>query len=226
MQGAPCCYTHAEMALVPDNEVNQAAAAGLLGGGGVVAYPTDTLYGLGASLAHAPAVERVFAIKGRPTGQGIPVLIASWEQLEQVAAEVPGQALELAQRFWPGALTLVLRKRPTVPDAATGGGDTVAVRQPDHPTPLSLIAACGPITGTSANLSGGPQPTTAQEVTRQLGGAVDMVLDGGPALGGVPSTVLDLTMNPPVIVRLGAISIELLREVCPVELALTASAPA
>jgi L-threonylcarbamoyladenylate synthase len=191
-----------------------------------VAYPTDTLYGLGASIANAAAVARVFAIKGRGAGHGVPVLVASVAQLGQVAMEVPTAALDLARRFWPGGLTMVLRGHPSMPEAVTVG-NTVAVRHPDHPVPLALIAECGgPITGTSANARGGPQPTTALEVERQLGNLVDMVLDGGPCAGDVPSTILDLTVSPARVVRTGAIPLEELRAVCLVEAVPGPSAPA
>ena len=213
------------MRCVADNEANRQAAGSMLRRGGVIAYPTDTLYGLGAVVTDIHAVERVFAIKGRPAGQGLPVLVASVEQVREVAAEVPPLALEMARRFWPGGLTLVLRKQPSIPDMVTGG-PTIAVRQPGHAAPLALIAECGsPITGTSANSSGGPQPTTAQEVVRQLGEAVDLVLDGGPCPSDLPSTILDLTLDPARVLRVGAIAVEALREVCLVEVSLPADAP-
>ena len=147
-------------------------------------------------------------------------MVASLAQLGEVAVDIPAVAIELASCFWPGALTLVVHRHPSVPEAVTGGLSTVAVRQPDHLTPLALIAACGaPITGTSANYSGGPQPASAQEVVRQLGDAVDMVLDGGTCPGGVPSTILDVTVSPPTVLRLGAVSVERLRAVCAVAVA-------
>ena len=210
--------------IVPDNEANRRVAGAVLRAGGVVAYPTDTLYGLGAAVTDVRAVERVFAIKGRSAGQGLPVLVTSVQQVEQLAAEVPPLALELARRFWPGGLTLVLRKHASVPELLTGG-DTIAVRQPDHPAPLALIEGCGsPITGTSANKSGGPQPSTAQEVVRQLGETVDMVLDGGTCPGAVHSTVLDLTVDPPRVLRIGAVPVAALQEACPVALAIPSAA--
>ena len=203
---------------VPDNEPNRQKASALLRQGGVVAYPTDTLYGLGASVASAAAVERVFVIKGRRAGQPLPVLVASVAQLDQVASEVSAEALEMTERFWPGALTLVLRSQPWLPAALTGGGPTIAVRQPNHATPLALIASCGsPITGTSANRSGGEQPATAEQVVEQLGDAADLVLDGGTCPGGVASTIVDLTVIPARVLRQGALSLDALRSVCPVE---------
>jgi L-threonylcarbamoyladenylate synthase len=209
---------------VADNEANRRAAGSMLRLSGVVAYPTDTLYGLGAVVTNIHAVGRIFAIKGRLAGQGLPVLVSSVEQLNEVAVEIPTLALEMARRFWPGGLTLVLRKHPSIPGLVTGG-QTIAVRQPDHPAPLALIAECGsPITGTSANRSGGPQPTTAQEVVRQLGEAVDLVLDGGPCSSDMPSTVLDLTTDPARVLRVGALAVEALLKVCPVEVSLPTGA--
>ena len=212
------------MPRLPDTDENRLAAGQLLRAGGVIAYPTDTLYGLGASVFDSEAVGRVFAIKGRATGQGLPVLVDGLERLEQVADELPAAALELARKFWPGPLTLVLPRHPGLPEAVTGG-DTVAVRQPAHPSPLALIAACGsPITGTSANRSGGPDPATAAAVIGQLGASVDLVLDGGPASLGAPSTVLDVTVMPARLLRAGALPVEELRRVCAIQE--TAASPA
>ena len=205
--------------LAPDNETNRRTAGSLLSGGGVVAYPTDTLYGLGAVVTNLPAVERVLVIKGRSAALGLPVLVGSAGQLSRLAVEVPDLAMELAERFWPGGLTLVLRKHPSISDLVTGGA-TIAVRQPDHPAPLALIRQCGsPITGTSANRSGGAQPVDAQEVLSQLEGEVDMLLDGGRCLGGVPSTILDVSTDPPRVLRAGVIPLGSLQEACPMELA-------
>ncbi len=183
--------------------------------GGVVAFATDTLYALGASVFDAEAVARVFAIKGRTPEQGLPVLVGSVEQMEEVATDVSDEARELARRFWPGPLTLVLRRHPRLPAAVTGGRETVAVRQPDHPTALALLASCGsPVTGTSANASGGSVPQTAGEVVRQLGASVDLVLDSGPCAHGVPSTILDLTTRPARVLRSGSLPVEELGSVC------------
>jgi L-threonylcarbamoyladenylate synthase len=201
---------------VDDNQANRRAAGKLLREGGVVAYPTDTLYGLGASVKDEKAVARVFEIKGRPQKQGLPVLVASYEQLAGLVEGIPPEALWLTHRFWPGALSLVFRKQSWL-SIVVSGGDTVAVRQPSHPSPLELIEYCGmPITGTSANKSGGSQPTTADEVLRQLDGLVDLVLDGGPCRAQMPSTILDLTVHPARLVREGAVSLEMLQEVVPV----------
>ncbi len=201
------------MLRVPDNEANRLAAADALHQGRVVAYPTDTLYGIGANAFDELAVAAVFAIKARPRSQGLPLLIADLGDLDRVATGVPPAALALAERFWPGMLTIVLRRDPALPAAVTGGGDTVGVRLPDHPSPRALIESLGaPITGTSANRHEGADPTTAEEVERQLGDLA-MILDGGPCKVSVASTVVDLTTDPARIVRAGAISTRELREV-------------
>lgn len=203
---------------LPDTPRNRTTAATLLRKGGVIAFPTDTLYGLAASVYNHDAVARVFAIKGRPAGQGLPVLIGSMVQIEEIAMNVSDDALALAQRFWPGPLTLVLKRRPELPSEVSGGLDTVAVRQPDHAASLQLIELSGtPITGTSANLSGGRQPVNAEEVIRQIGDLVDAVLDDGPCVVGEPSTIVDATVTPCRVIRAGAVTLEQLRSVCQVD---------
>ena len=183
---------------------------------GVVAFPTDTLYGLGADAFCVEAVTRVFGIKGRAGEIGLPLLLGSPQDLERVATNVPDLAWDLMQHFWPGALTLILWKSPAVPYAATGGKDSIAVRMPDHPVPLALVRELGrPITGTSANPSGGPDPFTSEEVRRLLGNAVDYVVDGGPATAGIASTIVDLTGSDPKLVRPGAIPYDSIRSICP-----------
>jgi L-threonylcarbamoyladenylate synthase len=205
------------MPRVPDNPNNRSIAAIFLREGGVIAYPTETAYGLGAVIYNRSAVSTVFVVKGRERDQGLPVLIASESQLREVAREIPEVALKLAERFWPGSLTLVLKRHPDLPKAVTGGADTVAVRLPDHPAPQSLISACGsPITGTSANHHGGAEPTSAEEVQRQLGSRISFILDGGPSPIAVPSTILDVTVTPARILRAGPVSIEAIREICEV----------
>jgi len=184
-------------------------AVQLLKAGGLVAFPTDTVYGVGAYAFLPQAVERIYHVKGRPLNKPIPLLLDSAESLPQVARDIAPEAWLLTKRFWPGALTLVLRRKPAVPDIVTGGGATVALRVPDHPFALKLIQAVGgPIATTSANLTGHPDPQTAQEVVEYLEGRIDLVLDGGRCPGGIPSTVMDLTETPPAIVRPGAISRE------------------
>lgn len=184
--------------------------------GGVIAYPTDTVYGLGALPDIPQAVERVYRIKGRPQGMALPLLLSDVSRIGDVAAVVPDVAWLLARAFLPGGLTLVLLKANSVPDIVTGGGRTVAVRVPAHPVPVALIEGVGkPVVGTSANLSGKPSALTAEEVRAQLGGNVDFIIDGGRAPGGVESTVVDCTMEPPTVLREGAISLERLRQVVP-----------
>jgi L-threonylcarbamoyladenylate synthase len=182
-------------------------AVGCLQKGGLVAFPTDTLYGLGAAASHESAVKRLFAAKQRPLDRPLPILIASAEDVDVIAAEVQATARRLMEAFWPGGLTLVLRRHPRFRSLALAGGDTVAVRVPAHPVALGLLRRLGePITGTSANLSGLPGPRTAEEVRRQLGDRVDLVLDAGPCPGGVESTVVDCTADPPRVLREGAVS--------------------
>lgn len=202
------------MRRVPDNDANRMQAADVLRRGGVAAYPTDTLYGLGAKALDADAVARVFAIKHRESGQGLPLLIADIADLDSVARDVPPEALALAQRFWPGQLTLVLRRHHDVPLAVTGGSDTIAVRLPDHPAPVALVRALGaPITGTSANHHGGRDPVTANDVASQLGEGLDILLDGGTCPAGQASTIVDLSDGPARVVRLGAVPLDALRSV-------------
>lgn len=175
--------------------------------GGLVAFPTDTVYGLGAPAFMPHAVGRIYAVKGRPRSKAIPLLLASTDSLKDVAEDITPEAALLAKRFWPGPLTIVLRRKATVPDIVTARGATVAVRVPDHDFTLRLIeAAGGALAATSANISGRPDPVTAQEVLAYLGGRIELILDGGRCPGGVPSTVVDLTGESPRILRHGAIS--------------------
>jgi L-threonylcarbamoyladenylate synthase len=181
-------------------------AARRLQNGGLVAFPTDTLYGLAAVASQERAVERLFEGKGRPRDRPLPILLASAAAVDGVAAEVSPAARCLMETFWPGGLTLVLRRHPGFRSLALAGGDTVAVRVPAHPIALELLRRVGePLTGTSANLSGHPAPRTAEEVREQLGGRVDLIVDGGPCPGGVESTVVDCTVDPPRVLREGAV---------------------
>jgi len=183
--------------------------------GGVIAFPTDTVYGLGVGTDIYKAVERVYRLKERPREMALPLLLADISQIDQVAAYVPPLARLLAARFLPGALTMVLLKAGSVPDIVTGGEDTVAVRLPDHPVPLGLARGLGtPIIGTSANLSGRPSALTAGEIRIQFGDKIDLVIDGGICLGGKESTVVDLSREMPQVLREGAISTQELRQVC------------
>src|SRR5262245_56968775 len=181
-------------------------AAGLLRGGGLVAFPTETVYGLGAAALDAAAVGRIFAAKGRPPTNPLIVHVASADAASAVVADWPAAAGRLAARFWPGPLTLVLSRSAAVPDVVTAGGLTVAVRVPAHPVALALLRKAGvPVAAPSANRSAHLSPTTAEHVVRSLGDAVDLVLDGGPTPGGIESTVLDLTADPPRLLRPGLI---------------------
>lgn len=181
--------------------------------GGVVAFPTDTLFGLGVDVFSRPALERIFAIKGRAQGQALPVLVSGWGQVEMVAGNISPRAERLARRFWPGALTLVLWRLPQLPDLVTGGGETVAVRMPNHPVPLALTDGLGrPITGTSANRSGHPDLQSREDVLDQLGDLVDYVVRRGPSPAGVGSTIIDLTSEEPRLLREGALPFHLMLE--------------
>lgn len=192
------------------------AAADLLRRGGLVAMPTETVYGLACSAFRPEAVSRVYAAKGRPSDNPLIVHICELPQLYALAAAVPPEALALARAYWPGPMTMVLPKRPEVPDEVTGGLPTVAVRFPSHPAAQALIRAAGvPLAAPSANLSGAPSPTTAQHVLGDLQGRIEMILDGGPCDFGVESTVVDLTRRPFSLLRPGSVSLEMLRRVCP-----------
>lgn len=184
-------------------------AARILAEGALVAFPTDTVYGVGAHAFQPHAVERIYIAKIRPWDKAIPILLARADDLSLVTERITETAWLLAERFWPGGLTLVLPKKANVPDVVSAGGPTVAVRVPDHPVPLALIAALGaPLAATSANLTGRPSPVTSWEVETELGGRIELILDGGRCPGGIPSTVLDLTTDPPAILRAGAIAVE------------------
>lgn len=172
--------------------------------GGLVAFPTDTVYGLGALAFDAAAVESIYAAKDRPDEKAIPVLLGSADDLPKVAASVPEMALTLAARFWPGPLTLVIPKRPSLPGAVSAA-PTVGVRVPDHAVARALLQAAGPMAVTSANLSGASSPCTASEVLEQLGGRIPLILDGGRTPGGLPSTVVDCTGPEPKFLREGPI---------------------
>jgi len=183
--------------------------------GGIVAFPTDTVYGLGASSLDDAAVMKVYQAKGRPRHLALPLLLGSVLQIANVAIDVPETAWVLARQLLPGGLTLILHKAASISSLISGGGDKIAVRVPNHPVPIALVEGLGaPITGTSANRSGRPSPMTAEEVHRQLGDRVDLIVDGGRCPGGSESTVIDLTEDPPRMLRQGAISREEIERVC------------
>jgi L-threonylcarbamoyladenylate synthase len=188
----------------------------LLREGEVVAFPTDTVYGLGANAFERFAVQQIFAIKERPRDKALPVFISQLNDLNLVARHVPNQAWSLLQIFWPGDLTVVLPKNPALPDDVTAGEKTVAVRVPDHPVCRELVIQVGrPLAVTSANLSGQPTPTTAQAVAAQLRGRLPLILDGGPSPTTQPSTIIDLSVSPPRLLRQGRLTLEMLREYLP-----------
>lgn len=192
----------------PDTAVLTRAAA-VIQAGGLVAFPTETVYGLGADGLNETAVRRIFQAKGRPAHDPIIVHVAETADLPRVAANVPQMAYELAARFWPGPLTLVLPRGTAVPDAITAGGPTVAVRCPQHPLAQALIRAAGtPIGAPSANRFSHTSPTTAQHVWDDLAGRIELILDGGPTPIGVESTVLDVTGAAPLLLRPGGVTVE------------------
>ena len=192
--------------ILADDAAGRGEASRLLGAGGVVALPMDTVYGLAVDLATPGGIERLFEVKHRPADRAIVLLLAAADQAREVA-EWPSTADRLASRFWPGGLTLVLPRRPSdaLPDALTAGRPTIGVRLPDHPCPRALAAALGPLPVTSANLSGRPPAVDAQEVLRQLGDSIELVLDGGPSRSGLASTVVDCTGDEVRILRVGAV---------------------
>lgn len=190
-------------------------AAAVLRGGGLVAFPTETVYGLGADALDPAAVAGIFAAKGRPADNPLIVHVADAAAVRPLVTAVTPAAAALMS-FWPGPLTLVLPRAPAVPDATTAGQPTVALRVPAHPAALALLRACGrPIAAPSANRSGRPSPTSAQHVLVDLGGVVDVILDGGPTQVGLESTVVDCTRAAPVVLRVGGLPIEALRAVAP-----------
>ncbi|MBR4019608.1 MAG: threonylcarbamoyl-AMP synthase, partial [Clostridia bacterium] len=194
--------------------------------GGLVAFPTETVYGLGANGLDGEAVSRIFEAKGRPNDNPLILHIAKKSDVKELWHSVPDTARILMDTFWPGPLTLIYRKSSIVPDEVTAGLDTVAVRMPEHKTALALIRAAGvPIAAPSANLSGKPSPTSVQHVKEDMDGKVDVIIDGGPCEFGVESTVLSL-VGTPTILRPGGITREMLEAVIgPVELASSILSP-
>jgi L-threonylcarbamoyladenylate synthase len=190
--------------IIPASQIQQALA--VLKNGGILAFPTDTVYGLGALAFDNAAIESIYVAKDRPIEKAIPVLIGDLSDLDQVAENIPSMALRFAARFWPGPLTCIVPKKQTLP-LAVSATSTVAVRIPNHPDALALLRAAGPMAVTSANISGQPSPSTAKEVHSQLNGRIPMILDGGNTPGGVPSTLVDCTGKGPVILRDGPISL-------------------
>jgi L-threonylcarbamoyladenylate synthase len=194
--------------VAPDERVVR-EAADVLRRGGLVAFPTETFYGLGAAALDAAAVRRVFEVKGRPSSMPLLVLVDSAARLRHVAIDVPERARTLMDRHWPGALTLVFRAAPQLPAELTAGTGTVGVRVPNHRVARALVSQLGlPVTAPSANPTGGDPPTTADGVLAYFRDVLDLVLDGGPTPGGAPSTVVDVTVDPPRVLRRGAITLK------------------
>lgn len=179
----------------------------ILRDGGVIALPTDTLYGISANALDAEAASKVFSVKDRGERSPLPIFVSDPGDLYKYGRDIPDVALRLAEIFWPGKLTIVVGKSDLVPDVVSGGLDTVGLRIPDHPTPREIVAQLGePITATSANASGKPALTAAEDVVAELGSRLDLVLDGGILAPSAPSTVIDVTADPPSILREGALS--------------------
>lgn len=190
------------------------AAAGILREGGLVAFPTETVYGLGANALDSSAARKIYEAKGRPSDNPLIVHISEVEDLEILAREIPDKAYQLANVFWPGPLTIILKKKDRVPYGTTGGLDTVAIRLPANQIARSLIAASGVyVAAPSANLSGKPSPTKAEHVIKDMSGKIDMIIDGGMATLGLESTIIDLSGKLPVILRPGCITRAMLENV-------------
>ena len=189
-------------------------AADVIRSGGLVAFPTETVYGLGADATNVAAVARIFAAKQRPSSHPLIVHLASADQVASWACQVPAAVQRLADRFWPGPLTIILQRHPSVPDVVTGGQATVGVRVPDHPLALALLGAAGcGVAAPSANRFGRISPTCAEHVVAELGATVDFLLDGGTCAVGLESTILDLATGRPRLLRPGAVSAEAIADV-------------
>lgn len=188
-------------------------AGDILKRGGLVAFPTETVYGLGADALSGEAAAKIYAAKGRPSDNPLIVHITNMGDLERVAENIPAEAVKIAGKYWPGPLTMIFHKKDIVPYGTTGGLDTVAVRMPSHEIAREVIDAGGGfIAAPSANTSGRPSPTTAQHVKEDMDGRIEMIVDGGPVEIGVESTILDMTVTPPMILRPGAVTEEMLTE--------------
>lgn len=201
-----------------DDEQRQAgltAAADAVRRGRLVVMPTDTLYGIGADAFDRTAVAALLAAKGRGRDMPVPVLVGSWRTLEGLMTRVPPHVRDLVRAFWPGGLTLVVRHAPSLRWDLGDARGTVAVRMPLHPVALELLGRTGPMAVSSANISGRPPATTADDAIAQLGDAVEVYLDGGPTPAAVPSTIVDCTGEVPVVLREGAVDLAALREVLP-----------
>ena len=189
-------------------------AVDILRQGGVVALPTDTIYGLGADISNEIAIERVFSIKGRFTTKALPVLVAGIEQALELTSSIPSVGLALMKAFWPGSLTLICKKSSNVSDKLTGSMQSIALRHPDHPVPLEIIYQLGsPITGTSANRSGQPTPFSSNQIVELLGMDVDYVVPGSCPANNIGSTIIDISVDQPAILRSGSIPLQELKDI-------------
>lgn len=206
-----------EVIQVYDTKTNNPAlkkAARLIREGELVAFPTETVYGLGANALNPDAVKKIFVAKGRPGDNPLIVHIAKWEDVNPLVEEVPEKARLLMDAFWPGPLTIILKKSSEIPDEVTAGLGTVGLRMPAHPVARALVTASGrPIAAPSANLSGKPSPTTAHHVLKDMNGRIPLILDGGKAAVGLESTVLDMTEEVPVLLRPGGVTLEMLEKI-------------
>jgi L-threonylcarbamoyladenylate synthase len=187
----------------------------ILKAGGIVAFPTDTVYGLGGDAFNSEVAERIYSVKQRPRSLPLPILLSDSTQVAAVVDFTPEIARFLMKRFWPGGLTLVLPRGASLPEIICAGSDKVAIRIPNHVVPLTIIHSLGaPIIGTSANISDKPSPVTAQEVEQQLGSKIDLIIDTGRCTGGLESTVVDVTGETPVILRQGIIPEDEIKRAC------------
>lgn len=204
--------TFIEDAACADQEL--AVAAGIIKAGGLVAFPTETVYGLGANALDEAAAGKIYEAKGRPSDNPLIAHIASFSGLQPLVSDIPEAGRKLAEAFWPGPLTLIFSKSDLVPYGTTGGLDTVAVRLPGHPLARRLITLAGvPIAAPSANTSGRPSPTKAEHVRQDMDGRIDMIIDGGSVGIGMESTIVDVTGSVPVLLRPGAVTLEMLKQV-------------
>lgn len=186
----------------------------VLQNGGIVAIPTETVYGLAANALNGEAVKKIFAAKGRPQDNPLIVHITEFSEVHGLVSEVPDSAKALAEKYWPGPLTIIMPKSEKIPDEVSAGLDTVAIRMPAHPVARAIIKAAGvPLAAPSANISGRPSPTRAKYVYEDMNGKIDMIIDGGQSAVGVESTVITLAVNPPRLLRPGGITVEQLRAV-------------
>lgn len=202
------------LSLTQESEAALYEAAEILRRGGLVAFPTETVYGLGANALDEEAAKKIYEAKGRPSDNPLIAHIADFAALKPLVAQVPDCARKLMDAFWPGPLTIIFKKSAIVPYGTTGGLETVAVRMPNHPAAMELIRLAGiPVAAPSANTSGRPSPTTAEHVAQDMRGRIDMIVDGGEVGIGVESTIVDVSEGVPTVLRPGAVTMEMLKEV-------------